>query len=113
MKRKYESIEPITKPEAEKIFSSDDNNQITIALISSALYLDDWRWVQTKCLHYIDSEIVELVNTAVLCLGHVARLRQQLDLDVVIPKLRQLGKNPKYKGRVEDTLGDIEIFMGI
>jgi hypothetical protein len=47
-----------------------------------------------------------------LCLGHLARIHRQLDLDRVLPILHGLEADQDIGWRVGDALDDIESFLG-
>jgi hypothetical protein len=81
------------------------------ALLSLALYDPDWRSVQEKCLEHLRDPDSDVVSTAILCLGHLARRRRSLDLDRVLPELRQLRSDPALSGRVDDVLDDIRAYV--
>jgi hypothetical protein len=102
----------ITKNKAEKIFSQDNLNAIKNALVSIAFYEKDWRWCQNICLNFLDHPDNEVKNVAITCLGHIARIHNKLDRDLVVSKLEQLLKNDALSSRIEDALSDIEIFLG-
>jgi hypothetical protein len=103
--------QPITREEAEAAFASGAPEEITSALVNTAFYDPDWRWVQEKCLGFARSDIAAVRRIAVTCLGHVARIHQKLDLEIVLPVLDELSHDPEV--RVEDALDDIEMFMNV
>ena len=108
---KYEAIEFISKADAETVFVSENPVLISQTLVRLAYHCDDWRWVQSKCLLYSASENENVQNTAILCLGHLARIHHKLDMELIMPVLSRLKKNPKLEGRVEDALSDIDIYI--
>jgi hypothetical protein len=97
--------------DAEAIFAKNDEVEISKALVRLAYHHDDWKWMQSKCLHYIESGSEALQFTAIICLGHVARIHHQLDVDLVLPILTRLQENPKLEGRVQDALDDIDTYI--
>ena len=80
-------------------------------ILSLALYDSDWKEAQDQCLGLLADADPDVVNTAVLGLGHLARLHHRLDLDVVIPALKALQTDPRFAGRVRDALEDIATFV--
>jgi len=107
----YEEIKPISRIEAEAIFDSSNDYKISKALVRLAYYDEDWRWVQSKCLEYLENSGKEIQSTAVLCLGHLARIHHQLDLETVLPVLMELRNDSSLIGKIEDTLDDIRIYI--
>lgn len=108
---KYEKIEPISRIEAEAIFASSNHVEISKTLVRLAYHDEDWHWVQSKCLDYLENGENEIQCTAILCLGHLARIHHQLDLETILPILMKLKDDSALQGRVEGTLDDISIFI--
>ena len=81
-------------------------------LLSLALYDREWKLVEDLCLKMLHDPDTDIVATAILALGHLARIHRQLDLDRVLPELEALKSNEALAGRVSDTLDDINIYVG-
>ncbi len=45
------------------------------------------------------------------CLGHIARVHKQLDLDLVLSELASLKNDPYMGSTVQDALEDIRFFL--
>lgn len=112
-KRVYETIAPRSREDALKYIASDNETEQIYALWSIGLYDDDWQWVQNLCLSIIEdvSNYPEIKVVAIKCIGHIARIHQKLDLERVIETLQPLNAHAMYKGAIDDTLGDIAIFI--
>lgn len=110
----YEKIQYIPRETAKEYLQNGDDVTKTYALLSIALHDDDWKWAQSVILKTIRDVDVhsDVKDIAILCLGHIVRLHRILDLDEVMPLLKELSKNPIYVGRVEDALDDIKMFYG-
>ena len=93
----YEEPTPIERTEAEVELASGDSDRISVALLRP----------------YLQHEQAWVRGVAAMCLGYVARLHGTLDLDVVIPAIRELldDETRETRGKAEDALDDIEIFM--
>src|SRR5215211_4047299 len=102
----YNAPRPITHEEAESAFASGDSKEIASALVNVAFHDLDWRWVQDTCLGFARNDVAEVRQIAVTCLGHVARIHQKLDLEIVLSVLDELSHDPEVQ--VEDTLDDIQ-----
>lgn len=50
----------MSKQAAEKAFASTEVKRICEALVSIAFYESDWKWVQSKCLEFINNENPEI-----------------------------------------------------
>jgi len=107
----YYKVSPISRSDADAAFSSGDSGRTSNALVSLAFHDADWRWVQDKCLRYIDSPFPDVRRLSIVCLGHLARIHGSLDMDEVLPVLEGLMEDAELRGVVEDTLEDIDIFI--
>jgi hypothetical protein len=107
----FEQPKQMSREAALTAIQGSEPNRRIDGILSLALYDSDWKWVQSQCLALLTDADPDIVNTAILGLGHVARLRRHLDLDLVIPALESLRNDPRFSGRVADTLDDIAVFM--
>jgi len=46
-----------------------------------------------------------------MCLGHVARIHGQLDVQKCVPAIRELLDDARTRGKAEDALEDIETYV--
>jgi len=106
----YEQPHPISREDAEAAFASGDPELIAHALVRVAFHDTDWRWGQERCLGFARAAVAAVRQIAVTCLGHVARVHRQLDLDRVLPALDELARDPEVQ--VDDALDDIRMFVG-
>lgn len=101
----------ISHEEAESVFRSGDSKEICATLVSLALNDTQWKWVQQKCIDYSDDPDPEVRGGAVTCLGHIARLHRELDVDVVVPVIQRLMHDPEVAGRAEDAWDDLSLYL--
>jgi len=82
-------------------------------LLSLALYADDWKFAQDICTKYSRHKDENVRGIAILCFGHIARLHRKLDLDMVLPIIKEAtnDQSPFVRGHAESALDDIEIFI--
>ncbi|WP_127166757.1 hypothetical protein [Xanthomonas euvesicatoria] len=80
-------------------------------LVSAAFNDQDWKWVQEKCLIFLNDKNSDIRGVAATCLGHIARIHRKIEKDKVIGALRSRLHDPVISGRVEDALNDIEMFL--
>jgi hypothetical protein len=107
----YEQPERLSRDAALSAIHGSVPERRMEAILSLALYESDWKLVQGECLTLLTDDDADIVNTAILGLGHVARLRRNLDLDLVVPALESLQGDARYAGRVGDALDDIAAFV--
>ena len=108
---KYKEVLPISLEEAENAVNSKNPEIVCDGLLRLTYHDSDWQRVQNLCLHFIKSENIQIRSLAVTCLGHLARIHHTLDIEQVIPILKNLLQDKEIAGRVEDTLEDIEMFI--
>lgn len=109
--RYFQDIQPISKTDASKIFSSGNSEEICNALVAIAFYENDWRWAQNMCLELLENNDVGIRGLSATCLGHIARIHEKIDVDKVVNALRNHLTNSEIKGQVEDALDDINTFV--
>lgn len=98
--------------ELEQGLALRDEATAARALVSMTLGGEDPRWIQDRCLRLIADRDGMLRQLAVTCLGHLARIHGDLDLDRVVPVLEALVREPEgIGGTAADTLEDIRIFV--
>jgi hypothetical protein len=100
-----------SKQMVEKAFVSRQPKVICHALVAAAFCEPDWKWVQDKCLYFLQNADPEISGLAATCLGHVARIHQKLERDKVIAALDARRENSEIAGRIEDALDDINMFI--
>jgi hypothetical protein len=107
----YREVVQRDRDEIELLLRSSDKTDRSDGLLSAAYYDSDWRWVQNQCLGLLRRDDVVMCRLAATCLGHVARVHRQLDLDVVLAELTPLKDDPNVGGYVQDALDDIRFFL--
>jgi hypothetical protein len=107
----YREITPVDRHEAEAIFDQDDLDIIRLTLLRVAYHEPDYVWAQDCCLRFCNHQDSQVRSVAALCLGHIARIHRQLDLNKVMPVLRRLLTDELTAGRAEDALDDIKRYI--
>ncbi len=109
---RFQNPEPISQAKAQEIFASGTGLELSTALVGIAFHEPDWRWVQGICLQFARHPDVGVRSTAAICLGHLSRIHRTLDLDIVLPVLHELAREPGTGGQASDALDDIETYLG-
>lgn len=104
----YQEALPISRGEAMSAFERSEVAAIADALVRVSFHDPDWRWAQGQCLEFLSHSDPGLRGVAATCLGHVARVHRQLDVDAVTLAIAPLLEDPKSAGRAADALEDIE-----
>ncbi len=109
---KYEPVTPVSRLDAEAAFAICEPTSICAALLGLTYYDSDWNLVQNLCIKFVEnSKNQEIRSLAVTCLGHLVHIHGKLDTQKVIPLLKSLQNDPQIRGRVQDALDDIEMFV--
>jgi hypothetical protein len=111
---KYETIEPISRDQAERLLAKDDRETICRTLVRVATFESDRHWAQSQCLRFASHKDSFVRGVAATCLGHLARIHKAIDEDEVIPAVRLLlqDDDPQTRAIAEDTISDFSIYLG-
>lgn len=109
---KYHDPPVLDRERAVEELKSGVPERIGEALVSVALHDADSRWVQEQCLELASHPSAAVRSISATCLGHVARIHRELELERVLPVLAELRLSPETEGAAQDALDDIEMFLG-
>lgn len=113
-KRRYEDPPPASADQVAAALAAHAScEQLSGLLVGAALNDPDWRGVQDLCLAWTQEGHEGLAPLAITCLGHLARLHGDLDLDRVLPVLAQAKAEAGLRRHVEDALDDIHMFITV
>ncbi len=101
------------RAELERLLNGGNEQAITDALLSAAYYDQDWKWVQTVCLQFLDHPQDLVKWYAIICFGHIARVHRNLDTSIVFPRLMSLRGNSALISDVYDVLDEIKFHLRI
>jgi hypothetical protein len=110
-KLKYEEIGPISHRQAGASFSSGDVERIARTLVALGLHDTDWKWAQQQCLRFLKHSSEVVVSAAIVALGHIARVNRSIDKAVVVSALRTISADPRFTGKAQDALDDIDMYI--
>jgi hypothetical protein len=108
---KYHEVLPMSRADLEVSLNSGNVEAIHAALLSAAYFDPEWRWVQQHCLSFLNHHDNSVRWVAATCLGHIARIHGQLDVEIVLDRLVPLKMDPEIGSGVEDALEDIKFFL--
>jgi hypothetical protein len=104
---KYEPVEPRTREELLEMLESGDASRIAGGLYSATYHDSDWRWVQGQCLRFLAYQSSQVRWAAATCLGDLSVFHHKLDLELVLPALKEALNDPAIQSTVEDSLDQI------
>jgi hypothetical protein len=108
---KYVEPSPASRDALAVALAGGDGRTIAETLVGLTNSDEDWRWVQDTCLKLLHHDDIGVRAIAITCLGHLARIHGELDIDKVQPILTELLSDPELGGRAEDALDDIKRFV--
>ena len=91
---------------------SNDASLVAKTLLYITFHHSNDRWVQDICLLLLDNENADIKGLAITCLGHLARIHKRLDTKKVFAILEDKKDDEALKGRIEDAIEDITLFVG-
>lgn len=107
----YEEINPMSRRDAEIVFKQDDAEKIEEALVRITFHDEDWRWVQSYCLKFLEHPNKDVAAIAAICLGHLACIHGTIDTAIVVPALQAHLTDPDVAGNASNALDDIAMFV--
>lgn len=107
----YEEPEPASPRDVTEALARGDHHAAAQALVGATFYYPDWREVQMLCLRLLDDDDRELAAVAATCLGHLARIHRQLDVEVVRAALEEHRTDEIVGPHVSDALEDIALYI--
>ena len=110
---KYKPIPVLSRAEVEQVIQRDDARELSIAVLSAALYSEDPEWSQEICLRLAGHSNHNVRGNAILGFGHIARIHGRLNQARVEPAIRRALRDPDdyVRGHAEDAAGDVEIYL--
>jgi hypothetical protein len=107
----YREIPQLLRAEIESLLNSEEPENITIGLLSAALYDPDPVWSESQCVQHFGHPDLGVRLAALKGIAHIARLRGSLDLGSLLPRLAELENDPSMGEQVADTLDDIRRYV--
>jgi hypothetical protein len=108
---KYVSLEQISRKSAEVLLNSSDTKVVARTLAQAVNHIDDYDWLCEICDKFLDHEDYWVVLNAIKGLGVIARCYGELDLEAFDIKLKKLEMSETFKGIIESTRGDFQVFL--
>jgi hypothetical protein len=110
---KYAKPKRLSRTSVEALLRSGEPSAVCEALVAAAFYDPERRWVEAQCALLAEHSSSEVRGLVATCLGHLARIHKTLDRSITDPILRKLAADsePEVRGRVQDALGDMQVFL--
>ena len=113
MKPKYEKIEQQSKAEIEVAILRDDPDELVYAILSAALYSENFAWAENICARLATHQNEKVRGIALLGFEHIARIHEQLTEATVKPLIEAaLDDEKEYvRGQAEDVKDALKFFL--
>jgi len=108
----YESLDPITAEAAEAVFRTGSPREISRAILRLSLHGPDWELAERRGLELTAHPDVWVRRNAATALGHISRVHGKLDLDLAMPALVALLRDPEVADYADAALDDVEHYLG-
>jgi hypothetical protein len=110
----YEKIPKMSRAEIDDAVARDQYPAVSQAVISAALFSDDLEWAQELCLRLALHQEVLVRGSAILGLGHLARIHGHLDRARVEPvvAIALQGSDSYLRAQADDTADDLQAYLG-
>jgi hypothetical protein len=109
--RVYESLDPISREEAEEALGSDEPRRISRALLRLSLHGPDWEHAERRATELLDHPDVWVRRNACTAPGHISRLHGRLDVNVAFAALVALLDDPEVVDWADLALDDVEHYL--
>jgi hypothetical protein len=107
----YREVVKRDRTEIELLLHRTEATDVLDALLSATYYDPDWKWVQGQCLAFLGHGDRSVRRLSATCLGHLARIHKQLELELVLSRLTELKDDPEIGDSVQDALDDIRFYL--
>ena len=109
----YEPIPELNRTEVEEAVKRNDPEELLVAVISAALYLDP-DFSESTCVRLAEHPHFNVRGNAILGFAHIARLHGNLNKQLVRPLMVQalIDDNESVRGQAEAAEDDLDPFLG-
>ena len=112
-KRIYRPLPVYSDEEINKIMIDGTYEELGILSLAVGMNHHDWKFAQSICLKLAEHENEAIRANAVFGLAYIARTKGRLSNHLVKPVIfRELRRSENFRWRIEDTISDINLFLG-
>lgn len=112
-KRIYRPLPVYSDEEINKIMIDGTYEELGILPLAVGMNHHDWKFAQSVCLKLAEHEDEAIRANAVFGLAYIARTKGKLSKHLVKPVIfRELRRSENFRWRIEDTISDINLFLG-
>ena len=110
---KHEEIARLNPNQIDQAISRNEPDELSRAVLSAALYADDWQWAESVCVRLSGHENANVRGNAVLGFGHIARINRNLTESRVRPLIEDAlrDEDAYVRGHADSAADDVELFL--
>jgi hypothetical protein len=110
----YQSIPCLDKDEVEAAIARDIAEEVSIAILSAVLHVNDCHWAEAICISLSQHQHFNVRGNAILGFGHLARLHGKLSNQVAKELIENalVDDNDFVRGQANSAADDVEHFLG-
>ena len=110
---KYEKIKQLNQAEIEAAILRNNPDELSIAVLSVALYAEDVAWAEDVCVRLAAHENEKVRGNAILGFGHIARIHGQLTETKVKRLIESAFDDGSafVRGQAESAEDDVRFFL--
>lgn len=103
----YQAPQPITRAQFREVVATGTTPEIAEALIGIINFDHDGYWLEAQCLELLSHPDWRLRGSAIMGLGHIARIHL-VSSPIVTTRLKDFLTDPRLFGYATEALEDIE-----
>jgi len=109
----YKEPEKMTKEQILAVLQSNDVAAIENALVSLVFFEEDFEFAKKLIFNYAKNSDEAIRGTAILCIGHLARIHKNLPIEITIEIIEgALKDNSHYvREQAESAASDINVYI--
>ncbi len=110
---KYEPIKHYSQAEIDKAVKDNDADRLLLMVLSVALYSDDHEYAEEFCVRFSNHEHSGVRANALQGFGHIARIDEKLNEELVKPVIKKALKdeNEFVRGEAIDAKDATKHFL--
>jgi len=110
---KYQEPDDWSRSSIENALAADRPEDLWRAVIAVSMHDEDWKYAQDLCVRLSRHRHFNVRGNAVLGFGHIARVHQKLDREVVSPIIEAALKDEEeyVRDHARSARDDTELFL--
>lgn len=110
---RYEPIKKYSEAEINKAIADNNTDELFYAVLSVALYSDDFEYAEKICIQLSNHEHFNVRGNAIQGFGHIARIHGKLNKGKTKPIIENAlqDENEYIRGNANDAKDNTKLFL--